>query len=144
MKYRVMNIDDYNHVIKLWKSSEGIKLREADSHSGIKKYLIRNPNLSFVAIDKFNNIIGSIMAGHDGKRGYLQHLIIHHDYQKLGIATELLSKCLKALKKEGIIKSHIHVLNINESGKEFWKRKGWIKRNDIQIYSFINSKHENS
>ena len=138
MKFREMSIDDYNQLIKLWQSSSGIKLRDIDSFQGFKKYLARNKGLSFVAVDKNNNIIGSIMAGHDGKRGYIQKLIVKQNYRKLGIATELLSKCLKALKDEGIIKSHIFVLSDNEIAKNFWKKRGWQKRTDIEIFSFVN------
>ncbi len=62
-----MEITDYEQVIDLWKEINGLKIRDADSFEGIKKYLLRNPGLSFVAKDE-DKIVGTIMSGHDGKR----------------------------------------------------------------------------
>lgn len=132
-----MEISDYPAAVELWVQAEGVKLRDADSIDGITKYLTRNPGLSFIA-EKDGKLIGTIMSGHDGKRGYIQHLAVNLEYRNSGIATHLLSLCLEALKQEGIIKSHIHVLSNNESAKTYWINKNWIKRDDIEVYSYIN------
>jgi len=92
MNFRVMKQSDYDAIISLWQNAQGIKLRDADSREGIDKYLQRNPGLSFVA--EFNGmVVGTIMAGHDGKRGYLQHLAVAVTHRKMGIATKLLNLC---------------------------------------------------
>ena len=75
MIYRNMQISDYASVIALWRDCDGVSLRDADAPEGIEKYLQRNPALSFVALDG-TDIVGTIMAGHDGKRGYIQHLAV--------------------------------------------------------------------
>jgi ribosomal protein S18 acetylase RimI-like enzyme len=106
-------------------------------------FLARNPGLSFVA-EHHNEIVGTIMSGHDGKRGYIQHLAVKPSIRKSGIATELLSHCIKALKAEGIVKSHIHVLSNNELAKKYWVNRGWEKRNDIDVFSYINDGNENT
>ena len=140
--YRTMALSDYNSIIALWKNAEGVKMRDADSMEGIAKYLLRNPNLSFIAeVDGI--LVGTIMAGHDGKRGYIQHLAVSNHHRKQGIATKLISLCLFALKSEGILKSHIHVLSNNTSAKSYWINRGWQKRDDIDVYSFINSDNLN-
>ena len=138
-----MNLSDYECLISFWQTTQGVKLRDADAITGIKKYLTRNPDLSFVAEYK-NEIVGSIMSGHDGKRGYIQHLAVKPNIRKSGVATELLSYCINALKEEGIVKSHIHVLSDNELAKNFWAQRGWKKRNDIDVYSFINGGNDNT
>jgi len=117
MKFREMELSDYDNLILLWRSSSGVKLRGADSFDGIKKYLKRNPGLSFV-VEEGDEIIATIMAGHDGKRGYIQHLSVKEDRRKLGLASKLVSNCVSALKKEGILKSHIHILSDNELAKD--------------------------
>ncbi|RYY03665.1 MAG: GNAT family N-acetyltransferase [Gammaproteobacteria bacterium] len=143
MNFRVMKQSDYDAIISLWQNAQGIKLRDADSREGIDKYLQRNPGLSFVA--EFDGmVVGTIMAGHDGKRGYLQHLAVAVSHRKMGIATKLLTLCLSALKVEGIVKSHIHVLCENEAAKVYWKNRGWLKRDDIEAFSFINGGDENT
>ena len=99
MNFRIMELSDYEKVISLWQESEGIKLRDADSISGIEKYLVRNPGLSFIA-EADSDIVGTIMSGHDGKRGYIQHLAVKPSVRKSGIATELLSLCISSLNKD--------------------------------------------
>jgi ribosomal protein S18 acetylase RimI-like enzyme len=138
-----MKESDYEDIISLWQNAEGVKLRDADSREGINKYLQRNPGLSFIA-ESNGEIVGTIMAGHDGKRGYLQHLAVAFNHRKNGIATKLLNLCISALKAEGIVKSHIHVLCENETAKIYWKNRGWLKRNDIEVFSFINGGNANT
>ena len=137
VQYREMEISDYDEVISLWQKAEGIKLRDADSREGIEKYLQRNPGLSFVALDD-GSVIGTIMSGHDGKRGYIQHLAVSEENRRSGIGSKLLSLCINALSAQGILKSHIHVLSNNDLAKAYWSNRGWIQRKDIEVYSYIN------
>ena len=143
MNYRCMQISDYDAVMKLWRDCEGLSLRDADSASGVEKYLERNPGLSFVALDG-TRIVGSIMAGHDGKRGYIQHLAVGEELRGLGVASELVGRCLSALKSQGIEKSHVHVLKDNALGRRYWSGRGWTERSEVMMYSFINGENDNA
>ena len=84
------------------------------------------------------------MAGHDGKRGYIQHLAVDDSLRQQGIGSRLVEVCLEALKNDGIVKSHVHVLSDNQLGREFWQRRDWFQRREIVMYSFINSDNPNS
>ena len=137
IRFRELGIADHAALIQLWQSCEGLSLREADSKPSMARYLERNPGLSFVA-EQDGRIVGSLMAGHDGRRGYIQHLAVADDCRRRGIAARLLELCLDALRQEGIVKSHVHVLNSNRGGNEFWKRRGFTHRAEIEMYSFIN------
>ena len=143
MNYRNMQISDYDSVIALWRDCDGVSLRDADSSAGIDKYLQRNPALSFVA-QQDSEIVGTIMAGHDGKRGYIQHLAVANEARGQGIASHLVRLCLEALKLQGIEKSHVHVLGDNEAGRKFWSGRGWFHRSEIVMYSFINGDNINA
>lgn len=143
MHYRPMTIADYDGVVRLWRETEGVNLREADSRDGIGKYLARNSGLSFVAIDS-SRITGTIMAGHDAKRGYIQHLAVLDDFRRSGIGSALVSRCLEALKNEGILKSHVMILTTNQLAKDFWANLGWERRSDVELYSFINGGGKNT
>lgn len=143
MKYRAMSLDDYSELMELWAGIEGVRLRDVDSYQGIKKYLGRNPGLSFVAVDG-NQVVGTIMAGHDGRRGYIQHLAVAEAYRRSGIASELVRRCLEALEHEGIAKSHLMILAANQTGKRFWESLGWRCREDVELYSFINGTGEST
>ena len=75
------------------------------------------------------------MAGHDGRRGYLQHLAVDTAYRRQGIGTELVGRSLAALAALGINKAHLFALEDNESGKRFWQSLGWKERRDVVLFS---------
>jgi len=143
VQYRALSISDRDALLQLWRSCDGIILRDADSQASMEKYLQRNPGLSRVATVA-GAIVGSLMAGHDGRRGYLQHLAVAPAQRRQGIGACLLDLCLEALKQQGIIKSHVHVIQSNRSGIDFWSRRGWIHRAEIEIYSYVNGEDSNA
>jgi ribosomal protein S18 acetylase RimI-like enzyme len=135
---RPMSIADYDLVIELMKKTPGVTFRDADSKDNTARYLKRNPNLSFVAVVG-SELVGCIMSGHDGRRGYLQHLLVLPNFRRKGISSALVNMCLAGLEGLGIKKSHIDVLKTNESGASYWAHVGWQLRTDILRYSFVNS-----
>jgi len=143
MKIRTMTTDDYDAVMNLLQATNGVRLRDADSREAIARYLDRNPNLSYVALVE-GDLAGCIMCGHDGRRGYLQHLAVSVRHRRQGIGTALVESCLAGLEELGILKSHIDILIENRQGCEFWSRLGWQKRNDIFRYSFVRGRNANA
>jgi len=143
MQYRNLLLSDHAALMRLWRSCQGISLRDADSPQSMERYLRRNPGLSFVA-ETGGELTGSLMAGHDGRRGYIQHLAVADAYRRQGIAGRLLDLCLAALLREGIVKSHVHVLDSNQGGIEFWLRRGFVHRAEINMYSFVNGDNPNA
>ena len=137
-----MTIADYSEVISLLKSTAGVRLRDADSREATERYLARNTGLSFVAVEG-GRLIGCVMCGHDGRRGYLQHLAVDSAHRRQGIGSSLVDRCVSALQEQGILKLHIDVLVNNTDAAAFWTRCGWQKRDDIQRFSFVNSQHAN-
>ena len=142
MKIRQMTIDDYDDIIVLLQGTPGVTVRDADSKEATSKYLHRNPGLSFVATIE-SKIVGCVMCGHDGRRGYLQHLIVKQDYRKQGIGDKLFMSCIHDLQKIGINKTHLFVLNTNELAINYWSNKGWQRRDDIHMYSYNISEDNN-
>ena len=131
---REMTIEDYGNVFDLWQVSEGVGLSDADSLENIRQYLDRNSGMSFVALMD-DKIVGAVLAGHDGRRGYIHHLAVHPDCRKQGIGRNHVDHCLKALIDTGIRKCHIFIFNDNVAGIEFWKSVGWTPRSDIGVIS---------
>lgn len=127
-------IEAYDQVIFLWKLCEGIGLSGADSKNNIQYYLEINPGMSFIAREN-NAIVGAILSGHDGRRGYIHHLAVHPDYRNKGIDKALVEKCLVALQSIGIQKCHLFIFNNNTEGIRFWNKIGWTQRFDISLIS---------
>lgn len=140
---RPMTIADYAPVIELMQQTPGVSLRDADSRDATARYLARNPNLSFVA-HAAGQLAGCIMAGHDGRRGYLQHLTVRAEYRRQGIASALVEQCVAELERLGIFKYHIDVFKTNTPAAAYWQSQGWKLRTDIDRYSLIRSGAENA
>jgi ribosomal protein S18 acetylase RimI-like enzyme len=134
MNIRTMTVEDYDKVYNLWNNTPGVGLSEADEKHKIDAFLQRNPGLCFVYEDK-NDIIGTILCGNDGRRGYIHHLVIREDYRRMGLGQELVQRCLDGLKQLEILKCHLFVFANNEIGRGFWSDTGWKRREDILIYS---------
>ena len=112
MTIRTMNIADYDKVYNIWMSCKNMGFNNLDdSRDGIGQFLERNPNTSFVAVEH-NEIIGIILAGHDGRRGYIYHMSVAEEYRKQGIGAKLVERSLTALKQEGINKAALLVFNM--------------------------------
>ena len=137
-----MGLDDYDAVMDLMRGTPGVSIRDADSRASTARYLARNPGLSFVARIG-DETVGCIMSGHDGSRGYLQHLVVAQQYRRQGIANALVGSCVAALAVLGIHKSHIDVLKTNPDASAYWEHQGWHLRTDIHRYSFIHGGSEN-
>lgn len=131
---REIHIDDYNEIHTLWNNTPGMGLSDADSCDNIAKFLNRNKGLSF-CYEKDGKIIGTILCGHDGRRGYIYHVTVAREFRGRGIGRELVEKSLVKLKEDGIAKCHLFVFADNEIGNSFWGSTGWIIRNDIIVYS---------
>jgi ribosomal protein S18 acetylase RimI-like enzyme len=127
-------IQAYDEVYALWQNCAGVGLSSADSKESIAAYLVRNPGMSFIARDG-EKIIGAILCGHDGRRGYIHHLAVRESHRRQGIGRHLVDHALAALQKEGIQKCHLFIFHENESGIAFWQSAGWTFRHDIRVMS---------
>jgi ribosomal protein S18 acetylase RimI-like enzyme len=134
IELREMTIDDYEAAYAVWERSEGIGLSDADSKEGIKRFLARNPGLSYIALDG-DQIIGAALCGHDGRRGYIHHLSVVVSHRKQGIGRSLVNRCVFALMQIGIAKCHLFVFDENQGAIDFWKRVGWSKRVELMMMS---------
>lgn len=131
MKITKMIPGYYRDVYELWLSCKGMGLNNLDdSEQGINAFLKRNPDTCFAAFED-NKIVGVIMAGSDGRRGYIYHTAVDPQYRKRGIAAALVETVMQAMKNIGINKVALVVFEHNEDGNKFWEKLGFIKRNDL-------------
>jgi ribosomal protein S18 acetylase RimI-like enzyme len=128
-----MTARDCDAVLSLWRGTEGIGLDDdCDSRRGLSRYLKRNPGLSFVACEG-ERLVGAVLSGHDGRRGYLHHLAVAGTHRKRGIGKALVARCLRSLAKRRIPKCNIFLLESNPSGRAFWQHNGWNLRTDLCV-----------
>lgn len=124
LSIRSLLVADLTAAHRLWSESPGIVLSHGDSVEELKRYLLRNPGLSHGAFVG-EELVGAVLAGHDGRRGLLYHLAVRPSAQGSGVGRRLVELSLAGLKAAGITRVLILVLRDNEAGRSFWNRQGW-------------------
>ena len=137
MMIRTMTIEDFDQVHALWMTIKGFGIRSIDdSKEGVERFLKRNPTTSVVAeID--NKIVGSILCGHDGRRGCLYHVCVDEKYRRHGIGKAMVVYAMQALKREKINKVSLIAFTVNDIGNAFWNTIEWTERKDLNYYEFV-------
>ncbi|GKU25271.1 GNAT family N-acetyltransferase [Clostridium folliculivorans] len=143
MDISLMTIDDYEKVYKLWTNTSGMGIRSLDdSFQGINKFIKRNPTTNFIAKAE-NEIVGVILCGHDGRRGYIYHTAVSSEYRGKGIGKVLVKAVLEALRQEEINKVALVAFASNDVGNRFWKSIGFEGRDDL-VYRNLSINQNNN
>ncbi len=137
MTIRTMKIEDYDGVYALWMTIKGFGIRSIDdSRIGVERFLKRNPTTSVVA-EKDGKIVGSILCGHDGRRGCLYHVCVDENYRRHGIGKAMVVRAMEKLKEEQVSKVSLIAFSQNDIGNTFWNTIGWTERLDLNYYDFV-------
>lgn len=130
---RLMQSDDFPRLLALWRSCTGMGLNNVDdTPQGIARFLERNPTTCFVAqSDTDGSILGAILSGHDGRRGYIYHTAVSPSARHQGIASRLVSCVCEAMRRESIAKVELVVFSRNAAGNAFWEAQGFTARHDL-------------
>lgn len=118
----------------LWARTDGVGLSAADEADRIGHYLARNPATSFVALQG-GTLVGTMLCGHDGRRGLLYHLAVAEACRRSGLGRRLVEAGLRALHDEGIDKCHLFVFDSNPGGLAFWAAVGAQRRDELRLLS---------
>jgi ribosomal protein S18 acetylase RimI-like enzyme len=132
--FQVFLIRHIPDALALWRSTAYIGLSSADEPNALVKFLRCNPGFSFVALES-ETLVGAVLCGHDGRRGYIHHLAVASSHRKRGIGSQLLSLSLERLFQEEIFKCHSFVFQKNPYTELFWGYEGWVLREDLQVFS---------
>jgi len=121
---RPMTEADLDAARALWAVADGVELSEGDSPAELARYLQRNPGLSCVAVVD-DRVVGALLAGHDGRRGYLYHLSVAAGARGHGIGRALTTHAVTGLQAAGLPRALILVARDNAGGRAFWTQLGW-------------------
>ncbi len=127
-----MAVDDLEDVTVLWNATEGVGMNESDGPKQLRGFLDRNPELSLIARDG-SRLIGAVLCGHDGRRGFLYHLAVLPEYRNRGLGRAMVDRCLTSLTKLGLLRCNILIYVDNHVGEQFWKKAGWFDRSELKL-----------
>ena len=101
--------------------------------SAIPAKLAMEDGLFFVAEDEGGRVIGTVMAGYDGHRGWLYAVAVHPDSRLAGIGAALVSHACEALRERGCAKVNLQVREGNEPAARFYERLGFFREPRISM-----------
>ena len=135
MKIEKFSMELYEDIIKLWRKA-GVNVGSTDTREEIQRMLKRNPNLFLIGrVDK--KIIGVVMGGFDGRRGYIHHLAVDPEYQKRGYGKLLMQELIIRFHQDRIHKVHLFIEKDNKKVIDFYRNLGWDIRDDLIMMSYI-------
>ena len=127
MNYRQIKLSDYENLVSFWK--ENYFVNEVDDLDRFKLFLEKNPGLSLLAEDD-GKIIGTVLGSFDGRRGYIQKLVVEKNYRKKGIGELLINKIIEKLRKVGVLYIPI---SVEEERISFYEKCGFKKTKQIPM-----------
>jgi N-acetylglutamate synthase len=133
MTIRPMLDEDIPAVIRVWQETV-LRTKDADPPDLIHRLLARNPGLCHVAEER-GTLIGVMVCGHDGRRGYLHHIGVVPSFRRRGVGRKLVEATLAALSQVGMTRVHLQLKQSNSVGLRFWKGLGCKDRSDLVVVS---------
>jgi len=116
---------DYEAVSRLWRDAgPGVCARPTDELEGIKLRLTRDPDL-FLLARSGQRVIGAVIGGWDGWRGYVYHLVVDAELRRRGVAGALMDELESRLRDKGAIKAKCQIYTDNEHSLAFFRRRGY-------------------
>jgi len=112
-----------DEVVELWKKCNLI-VSQNDPVEDIMKKVDFQPDLFFVGLMN-DRVIGSIMVGYEGHRGWINYLAVFPEFQRQGYGRELVQKAIDELKRIGCLKVNLQVRRTNTTVIDFYKRLGF-------------------
>jgi ribosomal protein S18 acetylase RimI-like enzyme len=132
---RKMTMKDYDAILSLWDEGNiPSRPQGRDSKKNIRWQLQQPMSYYFVAEDH-GEIVGAIFGTHDGRKGWINRLIVAPSYRQRGIAKRLVTEVEKGLAKNGIDIVACLIEDWNVPSMQVFERLGYTKHNDILYYS---------
>ncbi|MBN1685213.1 MAG: GNAT family acetyltransferase [Spirochaetales bacterium] len=114
---------DEEAVIILWRDCD-LVVPWNDPKRDIRRKLAVQPDMLLVACSD-DLIVGAVMVGYDGHRGWINYLAVHPEHRHRGIGTRLMNAAEKSLRAVSCPKINLQVRRINAGVVEFYGRLGY-------------------
>ncbi|WP_298188554.1 GNAT family acetyltransferase [Novosphingobium sp.] len=132
MEIRPYETPDFDGLDALWREAFPNDPPRNRAEQSVPAKLAMNDDLLFVAVDE-GRVIGSIMAGYDGHRGWLYSVAVRQDAKRRGIGTALVQTAEAALRKLGCCKINLQVRSTNAAVIAFYKGLGFTVEEHISM-----------
>jgi ribosomal protein S18 acetylase RimI-like enzyme len=126
------NLKHREQVVALWKDIFGYETARNDPGFAIDKKIAMADGLFFVAVHQ-EEVVGTVMAGYDGHRGWIYSMAVHPGHRQKGIASALLVHAERRLAFLGCVKINLQILKGNEDVQRFYRANGYTLEDRISM-----------
>ena len=131
------NLNHREQVIALWKAVFGYETAHNRPDLVIDKKIAIDDGLFFVALAGVE-VVGTVMAGYDGHRGWIYSVAVHPDHRKQSIGSGLVSHAERILAEKGCMKINLQIMQGNETVAAFYSSLGYCEENRVSMGKRIN------
>ena len=126
-------------VMDVWRASFGYDRAHNEPGLVIDKKLAMHDSLFFVAVAA-GEVVGTVMAGYDGHRGWLYSVAVSPAHRKLGAGRQLVAHAEQALAGRGCLKINLQLLQSNAAVAAFYASMGYAVEPRVNMGKLL---HEN-
>ena len=132
---REMTIDDYDAVVALWEAAElPYRSKGRDQREKIARE-IGGPSSIFLVAEADGEVVGAVLGTHDGRKGWINRLVVAPEHQRKGIGRTLVSEVETRLDAIGIEIVACQVEDWNSASMTFFERSGYRHHDDIHYFT---------
>lgn len=132
---RELKTDEAGTALALWTAIPVLAINsEFDTPQRIARFLERNPGLSAAAFEG-ERLVGALMCGQDGRRGFFYHTGVEETYRGRGIAQKMVDFSCAALRAQGIDSCFLFTYDRNLPAQQFWKAMGFEYAPHVMYHS---------
>ena len=142
---QIVEFDDMIHrkqVVALWQGVFGYEAAHNSPELVIDKKIAVRDGLFFVAIRR-QAVLGTVMAGYDGHRGWIYSMAVHPTFRKKGIGSALLAFVERRLSSLGCLKINLQIMDGNEAVQRFYQAHGYLTEKRISMGKRLSKNIEN-
>jgi len=121
-----------SQVIALWDAVFGYKAAHNNPGVSIDRKIAVDDGLFFVAVEG-TTVVGTIMAGYDGHRGWIYSVAVSPAHRRQGIGSRLVAHAERALMAKGCVKINLQIMEGNESVTEFYSLLGYVVEKRVSM-----------
>jgi ribosomal protein S18 acetylase RimI-like enzyme len=135
MKESIQPFEEPAHrtqVVELRQRVFGYRTGHNAPHFAIDKKLAVSDGLFFVA-EAGGRVVGSIMAGYDGHRGWIYSLAVLPEYRRRGLGSRLMRHAEERLRLLGCPKINLQIMEGNEAVEAFYRNQGYQTEQRISM-----------
>ena len=122
----------FGEVDALWRAVFPEDPPHSRAAVAVPRKLAVQRDLFLVAVEN-GSVLGTILAGYDGHRGWLYKLAVHPNARRCGIGEKLVRAAEKRLAAMGCTKANLQVRDTNHEAARFWARMGYAQEPRISM-----------